>query len=254
MKKYNVYSVFFSATGNSKKGTNSIAKVFDRDFKILDFTVLSRMPIKTSFDGDDLIVIGAPVYGGRVFGEALERFSVLKGKNTPCIVTVSYGNRHYDDALLELCDFMKERGFIPFAAAALVGEHTFGNIQIGRPNIEDIARNIKFANDVIFKNTVEPIEVPGNRPYKEGGGVGAPFKPSTSGRCIKCGLCANNCPMEAISFEDYKTLDTDKCVACFRCIKGCPVSAKAVIDNNYVEFAKVFTAKLQDKKENEYFI
>ncbi len=253
MKKYNVYSVFFSATGNTKKGTNSIAKVFDRDFKILDFTVLSRLPVKTTFDEDDLIVIGAPVYGGRIFKDALERFKVLKGKDTPCIVTVSYGNRHYDDALLELCDFVKERGFIPFAAAALVGEHTFGNIQIGRPDTEDIATNIKFANDVIFKNKIEPIEVPGNRPYKEGG-VGAGFRPETSKTCIKCGLCANNCPMEAISFEDYKTIDNSKCIACFRCIKSCPVSAKVIKDNNYVEFAKNFTEKLKERRENEYFI
>ncbi len=43
-----------------------------------------------------------------------------------------------DDALLEMYDLVKENGFLPFAAAALVAQHTFGDIQRGRPNEKDL--------------------------------------------------------------------------------------------------------------------
>ena len=97
------------------------------------------------FSREDLVVFGAPVYGGRVFAGALERLSPLRGQGTPCIVTVTYGNRDFDDALLELTDFCRERGFVPLAGAALVGEHTYGSIQVGRPTAEDLEQDRAFA-------------------------------------------------------------------------------------------------------------
>lgn len=69
----------------------------------------------------------------------------MKGSGTPCIVTVTYGNRHYDDALLEMEDIVREAGFVPFAAAALVAQHTYGEIQVGRPSAADLAEDRAFA-------------------------------------------------------------------------------------------------------------
>ena len=100
---------------------------------------------ETLFSPQDVVVFGAPVYGGRVFQGALKRFSTLRGQNTPCLVTVTYGNRNFDDALLELSDFCRSQGFVPFAGAALVGEHTYGSIQKGRPHQEDLNQDASFA-------------------------------------------------------------------------------------------------------------
>lgn len=69
----------------------------------------------------------------------------LRGADTPCIVTVTYGNRDFDDALLELAEFVRERGFLPIAGAALVGEHTYGSIQPGRPLPDDLREDRAFA-------------------------------------------------------------------------------------------------------------
>ena len=49
-----------------------------------------------------LSIIGVPVYGGRVPVEAISRLQRLKANNTPAVIVVVYGNRDYNDAILEL--------------------------------------------------------------------------------------------------------------------------------------------------------
>lgn len=68
---------------------------------------------------DTLTIIGVPTYAGRVAPTALERLQKIKGDNTPAITIVLYGNRDYEDALLELRDTVKQLGFIPVARWSL---------------------------------------------------------------------------------------------------------------------------------------
>ena len=51
----------------------------------------------------------------------------LQAHNTPAVCVVVYGNRAYDDALLELKDILTERGCRPIAGAAFIGEHSFSD-------------------------------------------------------------------------------------------------------------------------------
>lgn len=69
-------------------------------------------------------------------------------------------------------------------------------------------------------------EIPGNRPYKKAGGAG--LVPKATKDCISCGLCAKNCPAQAISRENLKTADSGKCISCMRCVALCPKSARKV--------------------------
>ena len=178
----------------------------------------------------------------------------LRGQDTPCIVTVTYGNRDFDDALLELTRFCQERGFLPFAGAALVGEHTYGSIALGRPDAEDLLQDRAFALEAWedFQAGWESFSPPGNFPYKEGG-KGGSFTPSTTQACTHCGLCVRQCPMQAIG-EDCAAIDGEKCIACFRCVKNCPVQAKGVFTPEYQSFAAAFSEKLKEPKENQYFL
>ncbi|HCK98520.1 MAG TPA: NADH-quinone oxidoreductase subunit F, partial [Candidatus Marinimicrobia bacterium] len=41
-------------------------------------------------------------------------------------------------------------------------------------------------------------------------------------KCIECGLCRKNCPVNAIS-EDF-VVNTDLCTKCNSCIEVCPVN------------------------------
>ena len=65
--------------------------------------------------------------------------------------------------------------------------------------------------------------IPGNRPYKKAGGAGLVPKPTKD--CAKCGLCAKNCPVQAIDSLSFKA-DARKCIACMRCVKECPEKAR----------------------------
>lgn len=46
--------------------------------------------------------------------------------------------------------------------------------------------------------------------------------------CISCGLCASNCPVEAISAGDeHYEINPDACIECGTCADNCPVEAIA---------------------------
>lgn len=252
-----IYGVYFSPTETSKKSVVSIAEQINPRFEEIDLTILNQNLSKTLFTKDEMVVFGGPVYGGRLFQGHCSQLRRLHGENTPCIITVSYGNRDYDDALLEMYNIVKEQGFIPFAAAALVCEHTYGKVQVGRPNKEDLLQNQSFAKEAYKKlqsGDLDNLNVPGKKPYQTGG-TGGKFRPQTDReKCIYCGLCASNCPSGAISLENYAEINNDKCIACFRCIKNCPVYAKNMNTEEYLVFAESFSKKLSEPKKNQYWL
>lgn len=248
---YPVTAIYFSPTDTSRKGTCAIAKALGGTYNELDLTCQGA---KAQYGSSEAVVFGAPVYGGRLFKGFVERLAEVRGEKTPCIITVTYGNRDFDDALLELCDLVTAQGFIPVAAAALVGQHTYGSIQVGRPNKEDLDEDAAFAEKVAKKlknGDYSTPNVPGNRPYKEGGNGGS-FFPLTNDACIDCGRCVAECPMRAIG-QDNRTIHTDRCIACFRCIRRCPVGAKHMDIPAYNEFAAMFTERLKAPRANAYF-
>jgi len=249
-----IHTVFFSPTGNTKKSVNSMAEAITKhigqssnEYLQHDCTVTTEPVV---FDEDDFVIFGAPVYAGRIPEVSKERFKNFRGKNTSCLIVASYGNRHYDDALMEMKDMVLECGFVVKGAAAVIGRHTYGEIQVDRPNADDLKQMGEFArkayeNDHIVKN------IPGNPIYREGG-KGGKFKPSTLESCVKCGICKKNCPVAAIR-EDFSVMD-EKCISCFRCIRNCPVEAKVMHSESYEQFAADFTKKLSQRRENEFYI
>ena len=203
------------------------------------------------FGRDEVVIMGAPVYAGRIPAVARERLAGLSADGATCLVVVTYGNRHYDDALLELADWAEEHGFRVMGAAALVGRHTYGEIQTDRPDENDLAADRKFAVRALSRGENAPaVEVPGNRPYRDGG-TGGMFRPLTSDACIRCGLCVKKCPMHAIA-DDCRTI-SDACISCFRCIRNCPKGAKNMDVEAYRNFVVAFTEKLKARRENEYY-
>ena len=70
----------------------------------------------------DLLLIGVPVYMGRVPALIHEWLVSLRLHQTPTVCVVVYGNRVYEDALLELTDIVRGCGGIPIAGGAFIGE------------------------------------------------------------------------------------------------------------------------------------
>lgn len=268
-KQMKVTELYFSATNNTKVSVHEMALTIasqgrevdqgtdealrtdvTQETEVIDVTNGSTPSAKRIFEEDEFVVVGMPVYGGRCLRIAMERLVGIQGKNTPCIAVITYGNRAYDDALIELCDFMKERGFIVKGGAALIGKHTFGEIQVTRPDSEDLLAYRTFAIQALHNDNEEVI-VKGNRPYRDGGNGGR-FRPSTTDECVQCGLCVKTCSAKAID-ADCKSIN-ESCVSCFRCIKVCPMHAKRMINQAYDEFAKEFTERLSERLENEFFL
>jgi len=253
-----IYTVFFSPTGNTKKSVNTMAAAIAQhcgknaaDVSAYDCTVKTDAVLleNVEFETEDFVIIGAPVYAGRIPLAAKERLQQFRGKNTPCIIVASYGNRHYDDALLEMKDMAEANGFAVKGAAAVIGRHTYGEIQVDRPNAQDLKEMEAFAVNA-YRSEHNLEKVPGNPVYREGI-KGGKFKPSTLDTCIKCGLCKRNCPVGAIR-DDFTVIE-ETCISCFRCIRNCPVKAKQMVSEEYDTFAAEFTSRLSQRRENEFF-
>ena len=268
-----IYAVYFSPTGNTEKSVRVMAGAISectatkagkaagavQAFGVYDCTCVREesglakyvsKDAEITFGSDDFVIIGGPVYAGRIPEVAMQRLEKFKGSQTPCILVASYGNRHFDDALLELKHMAERNGFVVKGGAAVIGRHTFGEIQVDRPNAEDLDQMAEFAVKAYEK--IDPVEnIPGNPIYREGG-KGGKFRPETTKACVKCGLCKRNCPVSAIN-DDFSVSD-EKCISCFRCIRNCPMKAKVMTSEGYLQFAEDFTKKLSARRENEFYL
>lgn len=228
MKK--VTTVYFSPTGGSKKYVNLIAEKLDASFAQLDLTKPEVREKEYHFGPDDLVIFGAPVYAGRLPMIEGGIFDRIKGDHTLAVFTASYGNREFDDALLEMQDLCEGNGFKGIAAAGWIAPHTFSDkIAAGRPDEKDLKLVDEFAAQVkglVEKEEDDKLEIPGNRPYKEAKPM--PLAPEADANCTGCGLCAEVCPTGAIQMESITMADPAKCIACLACVKSCPQDARIV--------------------------
>lgn len=103
---------YYSPTGTSKKIAHAVCKgITSNQLSETDLTFMEAQA--EQIHDNQLAIFVMPVYAGRIAPTALQRMSGIQGKNTPAVAIVVYGNRHYDDALLELCDVLKQQGFTP---------------------------------------------------------------------------------------------------------------------------------------------
>ncbi len=73
----------------------------------IDFTLPKTREKSVSFSKNDIVIVGVPVYAGRVPKVLLKYLNSIKGKGALAVAVVVYGNRNYDDALIELRDILE---------------------------------------------------------------------------------------------------------------------------------------------------
>ena len=290
-----VRAMYFSGTGTTAKVTSAVAYAMWENMKAaegttryekapnINFTPKAARHEKYVFDEDDIVVFGTPVIAGRVPNVLLKFLDTLEGGGAMAVPVVLYGNRNFDDALIELRNILEEKGFRTVAAAAFIGEHSFSKtLAAGRPDAQDMKIADSFAKAAAGKilglmedaggdnaklaeslRAAGPVKVAGQdpiRPYykprdRNGNHINIlKVKPKLDEtKCDKCGNCADVCPMGSISKEAPGIVD-GICIKCCGCVKKCPQGALYFDDAGYLYHKEELEFLYGDRKEPELFL
>ena len=248
-----VIAVFFSPSETTKKVVSQITDNFEGEKVICDLLYFNG---EKKFSSDDIVVVGMPVFAGRIPKTARDRLSKLSGDNTKAIAVVNYGNAHVTDALIELVDLLKEKNFDVIAAASTISHHSiFDGVAVGRPDDSDIEKINEFSQKCIEKiasGASLESEIPGNRPYVDYKTL--PFIVSCDeSKCVFCLECVGVCPEKAIPDDDPADVDLDVCTRCTSCINICPENARAFTGDAFEAKKPSFESANAERKEPEFY-
>lgn len=270
---YKLNTLYFSATDTTKKVIYGIAEGISEAMYIkeninnIDFTLPKIREKSVSFSKYDIVIVGVPVYAGRVPNVLLKYLNSITGNGALAVAVVVYGNRNYDDALMELRDILELDGFRVVAGAAFIGQHSFSKtLAKDRPDEKDMEIVRGFADKIYSKVTdyegAKSLFINGDKLYKNyympKDEKGEPIdirkvKPKTTDSCIDCKLCANVCTMGSIDIEDVTKVN-GICIKCCACIKKCPVEAKYFDDIGYLKHKEELEINFKHRRDPELFL
>lgn len=269
-----VWAVYFSGTGTTKKVVTCVAKAIaealNAPYQEYSFNLPKAREEELCFTPGDLVVLGTPVYAGRVPNLLLPYLREKVRGNGALAVPISlFGNRNYDDGLMELRNLLQADGFHTVAGGAFVGEHSFSTVLgAGRPDEQDMALAQELARRTAEKvkeltqAPAQPVHVGGCdpiRPYytprdRHGNPINIlKVKPKTDlDKCTNCGLCARLCPMGSIDPAHVSNV-TGVCIKCCACVKLCPTGAKYYDDEGYLYHQHELEDVYARRAESEIF-
>lgn len=257
--------VYFSPTHTTQRILEGIVQGMGASTVTpMDLTPPHAPHQRVEIDKATLTLIGAPVHSGRLPQVAVERLYRVRGHDTPAVLVVVYGNRAFEDALLELKDVTMARGFIPIAGAAFIGEHSYSTaalpIAMGRPDVADMEKAVAFGQQIRATwleapHEFIPVDVPGAFPYRERNPV--PETPPTPithvDLCTLCGACAAVCPTAAITVGDAVMTQAAACIQCCACTRVCPTGARVMADPRILRTAAWLYEEHSARQEPEVF-
>lgn len=270
-----VRKIYFSPTGTTKKVVTLLAEETAAALGVpideYNFTLPAARQRFPQVDSDEVVIFGMPTYAGRLPNLMLKYLDTIAGNGALAVPVVTFGNRAFDNSLIELRNILESRGFRTVAAGAFSCEHSFST-ELGayRPDWEDEEEIKSFAASVAEKLsestkeqlTASPIEVDGDpeagyyQPRDRKGNFIdiRKVKPVTGSKCVNCGVCARVCPMGAIDPLDVTSVP-GICIKCNACVKRCTKGAKFFEDKGYLYHKEELEAMYGDSRaENALFI
>ena len=147
-----VSQIIFSPTGGTKQVADIITKAWGMSVNEIDLTNAKTDYAALGPKKEDIVVIAVPSYGGRVPALVAERISKIRGNQAQCVIVCVYGNRAYEDTLIELKDIAEKSGFKVIAAVAAIAEHSIMHqYAAGRPDSKDKQELQDFAEKILEK-------------------------------------------------------------------------------------------------------
>ena len=268
-----IFAVYFSPTGNTARIVTHIANILcaklGTTIDVIDYTLLRNREAGLNFSKNDLVIWGTPVYAGRIPNKLLYYIRCAKGNGALAVPIAVFGNRSYDDCILELQNGLEKNDFHTVAGAAFVSAHVFSDkIAPGRPDAADreemqgfatvLAEKIRSMTTIPKPITISKHDVVGEY-YTPLGIDGKPAiflnaKPKTdAAKCTRCGLCASVCPMGSIS-EDNPLEITGICIKCQACIIICPNKAKYMDDPAFLSHKAMLEDNYTRRAANKTFL
>jgi len=274
MKLNAVKAVYFSPNGATRAAVVRLAKgLADRlslPFSVTDITLPAAREGVYRFEAGELVVFGTPVMAGRVPNKLLPFVQQgFAGNGALAVPLVTFGNRAFDNALMELRNELENNGFHTVGGAALVARHVFSPLMApGRPDVDDWAALDRFGQALLDKLDAldappAPVSVAGDDPvgpyYVPLGIDGQPTKflkakPQTiDEKCDRCGACVRRCPMGAIDPAD-PLLVPGTCIKCQACVKVCRTGAKYFDDPAFLSHVAMLEANYTRRAEPAFFL
>lgn len=276
MQVLRICEVYFSPCGSVKKIVSEMARFAAMRLNIpvetIDFTLPEARKNTYEFKSTDLVFFGTPVYAGRVPNKIMPYIKeAFIGNDAAAVPVVVFGNRSFDDALVELKILLDGNRFHTVAGAAVVSRHSFSyTIASGRPNKKDYFDMKNFVVEILEKiqeaknsSLLRPVYVSGVNPpekyYTPLGTDGKPAKflkahPKTDLlECDQCGICAKNCPMGSIDPMNTQNI-TGICIKCQACIRKCPKNAKYFDDKDFLSHKRMLEETFTAPNQSRFFV
>jgi len=234
--------LYFSPTATTKMICRAVASGMGAaDPKVMDMTRPGSREDMTSrpesFMADlDHVIVGAPVYFGRLPAPARECLASIKGKGKGASALVVYGNRDHGSALRQMAGILMQNGFNVHSAGAFIGQHSYSAIvpvAMGRPDKADLEKASAWGmNSAGVSKSLALEDIPIQADFFSKSGKGRPLKPAfIAKRCVECGICADRCPMRILA-PDTGTCPSRAaealCIGCMACVFHCRQKARVV--------------------------
>ena len=218
--------------------------------------------------------IGSPVYGGYPIPPVMEFISRLpKSEAGYSVPFVTYGGVTSGVALQRMGQALAERGYSVLGAAKVKAVHSImWNLEAplgkNRPDasddriIEELAlavnAKLKLGNPPGLDPSLlayQPEEIRGLLQKGDFESARRIFPPITLNpeACTQCGVCAEVCPMDAVTFSPHLEI-ASSCISCFNCVRHCPEGAITADVSSAFPRVRAAAEKFNELPETQIFI